>query len=583
MSTTNKEILFSARDNGVESTMARIKKSAQDLSSDMLREAKASSNSQKDVIRNYEKQIQLIKNRNSIDAEGRKLKARERLDRKLTDPDATSTSKIKAKEEFRSSMSQISKESKLDQIQVRLLKEIAASLKLDMRSEHESESRREDNDIAQRNAARGGGSERGGGGIMRSSQMDVAGYLQGAQQFMGAQNLSQAAVGVGGSLMAMGGTAGKVGKLMSTIGMVGEVVNMSEDARAKLDKASMQVSALSGYGTGRIDKANIGDDAYKMGYTREEFLSNILPQVAQATGSATLNTVDLAKTVMQVQRGTGMDMGTVMNLERIGSRGMDEGRGGSAMDMVTRMLVSHQGTGAFKNAEGKLDFSRLQESMDLFSSTQNTIMMRSGNLTSMNMPLNIASKLESMGGIYKDDQYKWSTIQSMDKGMVSQSSPESTAIKMSILRKAMPDASYSEIMEEMQKGIDSKHLTRGVMDFVGNTGGDENQRSILFSQLMGGSMNWADVNRMTSDENMGKMTDLTKFTGTDINGYQKSIEGRADMSVSHDVSSQIKRTQTMDDLKADPFGNAGEFVDKMTDGFGVAISELGDRMAGWFE
>lgn len=566
MGGTTKEILFSARDNGVESTMSRIKRSAKELSSDLMREASASSNSQKDILKNYEDQIRLIERRNKIDAESSKVDAKDRLDRKMTSPSATSSSRAKAQEQYKSSGSSIDKESRLNEMTISILREMASTMKLKNRSISEKGLRDADGNFIPGTAKTSSGSSNGsGGGVEGSpsksksremSKMDVAGYIMGAQQMFSAQSRAGMVTGVGNTMMGMGGAVGQAGKLASIVGMVGEVMNAVRDSRANLHKNMFQVSAMSGMSAHKLDTDNVGDSAYRQGFSRDEYLSSILPQVAQARGT-TAGMEKYASGAMMSMRGTGLDQGSIMGLERMGSRSMAAGQGGQSHEIIGR-IINAERRGGGMGAGGKLDLSTLSEAVQGFSNMQSTMFMRSGNMTNMDGALGMASKFGSLGGSYKDDQYKWSTIQAMDKGLASQGSSAAEGIKMGILRKAMPNASLSQLQEEQEKGLGSKHLMSGILSYVDETGGDENSKAQLLKGIVGGGMRMADINNMVKDENIGGFR--KDFESKNPAWITKNLQGNAEGAVSSEVEGQIKEAQDTQDIKAN---NLGGLVDEM--------------------
>ena len=600
MAGTTKEILFSARDNGVESTMSRLRRSAKELSSDLMREASASANSQKDVLKNYEEQIKLIESRNRLDAEGARIDAKDRLDRRLADPSITPQGIRDAKSEYGGAMNQIKEGSKADEMQVRLLREIADTIKVNGRLQQEQETRMQDDEAR----SAGGGLTGGGTGrnVARrgdfsdpeyrrsvvasvSRQMDVAGYLMGVQQMMSASSGSQALMGMGGAMMGMGGAVGKVGLVSQLAGTIGEIANMSNDAAASIHKSYTRAVSVGGGSPELMKKHKIGDSAFAFGFTRDEYMNQFLTPTMQSRGS-TRSSVDYSMDAMTLHRGTGLDVGTIMALEKMQSRGMRSGTGINSMDAVARMIDAHRGTDAFGGKRGYMDLSRLQESMDEFVSMQQTIMMRSGDLTGMGTTLHASQALERMGGVYKNDQYKFSTIQAIDRGLSAQSSPEAMGIKMGILRKAMPEATRMELMAEMDKGIESEHLMRGLLQFVANTGGDRGQRQEILGGLLGGQVRNADIVRLSEMENMNNMyagfSSANSMYSSNFS-IEEDIKGRSSKSVSSEMRSQIERQQRLDDAKADPFGTGGkEYADYLIQGFGNKIDGLADAMQGWF-
>lgn len=542
---TNKEILFSARDNGVENTMSRLKRSAKELSDGILRESAASSSSQRDIIRNYEDQIRLIGRRNEIDAEGRRLEADSRLNRIMSDPKSTDSQRSKAQDTHAEALKQISLDKKSDDMQVRLLKEIADTLKLDIRTDSEGRLRdSEGNEIKPGQRARDRGKSRT---PLVGSNQDVAGFVMSMQGVLGSSSMESMLMNSGGTLASMGGRLGQVGKVAQVVGAVGEMMNMINDAKASVQQSAMLYSGLSGISAENIDKLNIGDGAYQFGYSRSQYLEQILPQAAQARGSVSKG-LNSAWRVGRNTRGTGLDQATMLLLERISGRQLEGGQGMTSTDLISRLVSKEGGYGSGR----EMDFSKLGDAIQGLTSLQQTMFSRSGSLTNLDNALQMSGNLKTLGGAYGDDQNRWTTVQNLDRGLSSQGSPEAKRLKLSILRQQMPGASLAELNEELEKGLSSEHLARGVFGLMNKSGGSDNSRAFLLQALLGGDQRWSDINAMSKSENYEQM--MSVVTPESPSEVKDEISRRAGGAVSGAVEDKIHRPEYTEDFKANTIG-----------------------------
>jgi hypothetical protein len=586
---TNKEILFSAKDNGVESTVNRLRRSAKELTSDLMREASSGAKSQSEILKNYEAQIRLIEKRNKLEAETQKMTAREKYDRVMSNPSSSEAARSKAQESYDKSMSSIGSSSKSDELLISMVREIVDTMKVEARKDSEGELRDPyDGRIISPGAAssttvtdengRPISRNEGGSSTARSGGrgVDAAGMIMSIKALQSSSSGGEAMMGLGGSLMSMGGNGGKAGMILAAVGGAISIANEMNDAYARLHRTMSPFASMSGRHVTGMTEDRIGSGAYKQGFSREEYMA-MLPSLAQARTSSEYAEAAVNRS-MRVQRGTGLDQSLITTLEGIGATGMSSKT--DSASLINKLISTEIRTGAFQDSKGNLDLARLSESMQQFVSLQQSVMMRSGSTTDMSGAMQMSARLGSLGGAYKNDQYKWSTIQSMDKGISSTGSPESMAIKMGILRQSNPNMTYSQMMEEISKGIDSDVLTKGIEDYVNNTGGDDNARSILLNSMMGGNMNWGDTNKMTSRKNRGKMS--KNISTEELEWTKMAMDDNARGAVSPQMKEEIKRKQDWEDTKMNSAKAVKDIVYSI-DNLNITMLNLGAQVAKYFQ
>lgn len=124
-----KRVSFRGEDNGVLSMMEKMKRQSQELMRGMMDESQKFSKSGKEQLGFIEDQIKAIERRNRLDKEGRKLGASREFQSALSSA-STFGDQDKAKSVFKSNIQKIETESKQDEIQIQLLKELIETIKL---------------------------------------------------------------------------------------------------------------------------------------------------------------------------------------------------------------------------------------------------------------------------------------------------------------------------------------------------------------------------------------------------------------------------------------------------------------------
>lgn len=491
MSQTRREVVFSARDEGITSMMDRLQSQSNDLGRGMIQDSMKNTESAEKAMQAYEKQIKLIERRNKLDSESRKLELEGKRDQAMAGQ-TTASGKQGVRDDFASKFSDLNKESKEDKLQTSILRDILQGIKdgdedivnsnfdasnitteklKDMVRSGDPQQKSALHELRTRELQKPSGGK-GGGGMM--------GGLKGA---LGAAGIAALAAGIGKLYM---------GGMTSTT----ERETTLQEYSALSGQSNKFLTTYSGIGkgSGMLNNYLYGDEAkgqsaQSLGYEQSDYAQNLGAGTRAYGGSAGFKgDNERAIEALALQRGTGMSEGTVRTLEKL-TRTLD--KDSDAEDTTTRIFSAMYGSGAF--GDKNTDMTRMDEMASSYAQFQEGQFSRTGYTGGGEEWLNIRRQLEDIGGKFKRDDYSASTIESLSGGLAGGGGPEVNAIKMDILRKQNPQMGYFELQAEMEKGLSADGFGEGVMDFVKNTGGDENAQAILMNSLTSGQMNKSDI------------------------------------------------------------------------------------------
>lgn len=575
------EIVFSARDNGVDSLMSRLRSSATELSRGMASEAISNTSNAKDAVRHYEDQIKLIERRNRLESQAAKISLERQRDKGLESAGDNKDKQREVKDDYQKNLKSIQTGSKEDQLQVELLRELIDEVRNSAKEENRAEDGRshadriheerlnlrggivnfgrESNDSNTREeSTRGGRSSRGGG---RNTSDEIGGVLEGDAGSAAGSAIGMVATRIPAIAAAYGAFKGATA-----------VWGAKEDQELQL----RELAGLSGVSIGALMDRDVGGTKQggygpvDLNVSREEFRSTVLPQVSRAQGSikGILGESGVGMQALEIQKGMGIGPEIVSSL--IQSLRTTENPG-SVQNTTQHLYRRLDAEGAY--GERGMDMSRMSDIMESFVNLKQGAFMRHGEMTGTGMYIDLLGRFEGLGGAYKNDQYKTSTIQSLDRGMTSSSSPEVEAIKMGILRDLNPEKGFFDLQAEMEKGVESKGFLDKTLQYVRNTGGDMNSQKILFDQLTGGSMRKADITRMLESKDFKSASlGMGYVMGGDRSFDFKERALNASSSVAADA---MWMNEWWEDTKTSIFDGFKEYV---TDPIVNAISGLAD----WF-
>jgi len=573
MSTTRKEIVFSARDNGVTDLMSRLRQSANELGDELIREAQQNSQNAREAVQHIEQQIKLLEQRNKLEAKQRRA-AIDRRYQSLSQVEGADQTSLR--QQYRQQVAELRQASKEDQIQIDLLRELIETVKRTSQQEIREETSNSVREQAMLDRAflqNSGGSfinladslaaesndesddtHSGKGGSRRSDPF----YLKAARSAKRFTNSSDGVTAINQEL--------EQANDFPFLGAVTAIIGASVGAlaiRANRENSATSLAALSGMSVDSIMDSGIGRTGFgeygprRLGVSREDFLSQLMPSIIRARGSSA-GGYDATMSALELEKSTGTSQTTITTLEKL-TRVLTHVS--NSQQLTTRVFSSLYGTGVFgKNND---DMARMDAVMSGFANFQTNLLMSSG-ATSTTGTLGLMRHLSNMGGNFNSDDYMFDTIRRLNSGLTSAGSPEAQAIKFDILRRQNPDKSYFELQMEMEKGVASKGYLSGMFNFVKQSGGDLNSQALLFDSLTGGSMRKKDIWDILSGSKSLDDIDLG------AKKHQLDYQGRALASSSGAQAELLNFAEKFKDL----ISPIGEDVEKIVRKLDTLIGKL---------
>jgi len=504
MSETRKEFVFSARDTGVANEAEKIRRSVQGLGQDMMRDSVSQTSTAKDAIKHYEDQIRLLEKRNRLDQQQARVASQGQLRTDLAGA-TTDGQRRAAQQAHTGRMSEATQENAQDKLQTELLRELLETTKKNSKDEkHQSEKIHfSEMSQEQRLAAVGNNSLGGVSSALATEEAEEEARRQGRGQAKPAGIAAmedvagqESAGGAGGAMLGNLAKFGRAGVAGLAALAIYKTAGAIFGAGEKREMRYRNVAGLTGEGVSDLSRSNMGMadageyGAHSLNVDMDELLGQSVPGMVRARGSSE-NYLKRTMEGLEVQKGMSINPSVVSGMESAAR--FTSGVGGSA-DVAQAVYRAMAETGAL--GAGGQDMSRMEGILQSYVGYQQEFMNRTGEMSTMNASLGAMQQFESMGGVYKDDNYKMGTIQSMSRGLSSASNPAVKAIKMQMLRQMNPEMGFFDLEAEMETGIESEGFLKNVMQFIEGTGMNDDAKKILFSQMTGGQMKKADVSRI---------------------------------------------------------------------------------------
>lgn len=594
MAGTTKEILFSAKDNGVASTMSKIRQSAKEMGDAVAREASSTLRSQQDIIRGYEEQINLLRKKNAMHRDTGGGQASQFQSSQI--PTSGGRQQGIKNPEF-------AQAAKSDNEMVRLLKEISDQLKLQSRVDAGQELRdAEGNKVIvggaggtgrggrdggeagedSRGGRKGGGLFGGKGGGTGGAFLDVVSVAEGFRSLRKAPTRADQVSGAGDMLMNIPVVGWLLGGITKLAALPFQIENDKIQARAEYQNNLQRISPLMGKRVSNFERENIGGGVYQLGFSRDEYLGEIMPNMVEARGTAK-NVEGRSWSWMKLQKGTGMDREALFGLERMGARNM-RNRSGAA-DIVNRLMVAgkEMDSDAYEYSGGYMNIADLRDDIQGFTQTQSRAFMRSGNMSNADKMLRLSSRLGQLGGAYSSDpRYKWGVVGNIDQSLATHHSGEAGAIQYSMLRQANPGMSRRKIDELVETGLDSGQMELYLKQ--AKKMGNKDVQYAFLKQMMPG-LKSKTINDLIDNKN--KFMNLPDVEKQDW--VSDAISNQSEEAVGWSTQQALKmqmdhQDRVMDKLKsaAELQREAAETQKKASEDFQEHVDRIGDARYGSF-
>lgn len=236
-------------------------------------------------------------------------------------------------------------------------------------------------------------------------------------------------------------------------------------------KARYKYSAVSGFmSDSETDMASVGVNSTDFMGSRTEY--------AKRRGYAG-DSDKTAKDVLNLERGYGVDQGTSAAIIEI-QRSSKEGN----RDLAATV------TGILEKSKNSIlpngDRSFFNELLGRFT-TLNKELLKTSTTVSSGVTLDIIKQFNGMGGMLNvRDQRSVGIINSIQGSLANPASDNVRALEFGVLRNQFPNAGIFDLRREMQKGLGSPKLLKGMMEYIDRMGGSDDQKKNQLSSLFPG-------------------------------------------------------------------------------------------------
>lgn len=539
----------------VESTFRRLSDSANSLARDMIRQSRQYSTSGKEVVEDIEAQIKAIERRSRIEQDARRASVADRLQAGVIDEAAS-------KKELQS----ISSEVQQDSQQVRLLRDIIETIKdssrEQLRQDRESVENivRNDDRLTQLGIA---DNEDEFDALRRTLQRQNVGEIKEREQEE-SRRISEGSVGRGAQI---GGTfAGQnvyvaIASLMALVPMVGDT--LSALGQQALGTASSYQEAMgtnvgiTGGTQGRY--AGFGAGSSRFGYSMTESL-RLREQAVRASGQ--MRGVQDITDLQVLQRGVGLNQGTLMQLEQMGRGDIS---GATTRQTVQSTISALRSTGAITGQ----NLSLLPEYLEQLVGLGRDQLAISGRIDS-GINVKTVAAISGLDETFKSPTVLGGMMSSIQGGLSQAPTQISGAMQLSALSRMNPGASLWELekMRENPLAQGTGYLQSMLSTLQQASGGNEEMffRNI-FAQGLAPSRTMAE--RLGRGFQQGNLQDVV-----DARGLGMSLETRAQAA-----TPELRRaTVAVENRMAE----AGDFlvkkIDKMLDKVNSVFTENANIM-----
>lgn len=453
-----KKFTFTAQDNGVSSMMEKMRNKSQQLSRELMRDARQYSESGREQVQYIEEQIRAIERRNRLEKEAQKLSAEKKFQRRTQSEGASQQDISSAKQDYQQEIQNIQVSSKEDEMQTQLLRELVETTKDTAREEIRADKKDTQKQVSayQRMSRRGKldkmdeeesfkrAYQQEEMGRVRTQERDERRAFRRAGAIAGQGSNVAAGIATSGSEMAL--TAGA----LATIPYVG--MGLSRMANTYLQKGEKYDEAMLG------SRAMMGRTPFnqkeliqmtQLGYGGADTY-NFSQQLAEARGGARQgmqgDRLENATTnLAAIGRGFNLDRQTLIG--RAEFQRYDRNEAGTSEDIL-RTIEALEGGGAFQDG----DFSRLEK----FLQTQNQFIQQQlqfQETVNQDRTATIMQDFLKIGGGFGDTDRMLNRMQGMDQAFRNPQNDYARAFQLSSLRQNNPNASYFDLMKEKDKGI----------------------------------------------------------------------------------------------------------------------------------
>jgi len=423
----DKKVRFSAEEN-VSPIINKLKRDSEELGRGLIKDARAYTTSGKETLAYIEEQIKAIERRNRAEKQGRLLAIEAEKQRGVISP-----------EKYKSQVSQIGFESKTDEQQVTLLRELIDTVKNTSRREIVEDRKGVDKQLIASKTIdkldpKGDELSILKETLQRQQLGDVKDQeREEREKFSGraiAERVNQAGSMVAGSRNEFFMAAAIAGMIPLIGGAISSLMQRALGDASRYQTARGGVYGLTGGGVQRGQGGVLG----LTGTTFGEFYE-LQNQAALARGTGV--GMGRAATDILLLSKLGLDKGALLEQEKLG-----RGGAGGARGATENLVKALQGTGAIKGQ----DFSPLGEYFSILINIQKEQLKVSGE-TNDKIGTELIAGITSIDESFKNAEVMSGLLPSIMGSLSRPSTPQAEAFGYGILRQLKPGATLSQLQE----------------------------------------------------------------------------------------------------------------------------------------
>lgn len=237
-------------------------------------------------------------------------------------------------------------------------------------------------------------------------------------------------------------------------------------------------------------------------------------QVAASRGTAVGAPAE-AQSRDAMMRAFGFDSSMFKQFDRFTFQG-----GSNSTDIIAEILKRSEQQGILRVSDG--DFTRIPMVLEQVSGIM-SMQKASSERVDEGFATSIAIAGQGIGGRFADDRLG-SVMSRMNSSIQNPANGGMRAYIFEMLKRANPNASYTDILGKMESGASGENL-QALLPQIANMQQGEMRRMVLF-QL---TKNWQDAIRLDSSDNLQQMMNAAKTSGqlTGDADYQQAVKSRA--------------------------------------------------------
>lgn len=349
-----------------------------------------------------------------------------------------------------------------------------------------------------------------------------AGEAIGGRIAGGAAGAGGAGAGGAGGLIAAGAVAGVVVAVAAAMkmlyGMGMDDWRKESEVSATFDINRDTFGRMARGGGGRASDFGLDNDDYKMQILR---ISKERGQAYDKNGNYVAE--DVAYNQLAIQKGYGLNDQEVGRFNKFNNQDTTQR---DASRIIVDLLSRSEKQGIL-GVSGR-DFSRLPEKLDVM----NTIMTQqkmSGEKVDSSTAIDLVMAGQKIGGRFGDDR-AGEVFGRIGESIKNPDNPGMKAYMFEMLRRANPNASYTDIQGMMENGASRENL-QAVLPEISKMPKGEMRRMMLYKL----TKNWQDANRLDDTNGLDEMLGALK-TGTISDVDAKKKFGETDVRVERNLA-----------------------------------------------